>query len=158
MVWVLKESLNFSVGYGIRFVHPKIKANSLGKCLPGDSLWPFWDGWVTLLRGFSDLQLGDEKVTLNHLVWFTLQIDLTYMGIKYEKCPTPIYHFTTRMEVSTLIMAIPLYIIEHFTNLIPNMMGLRKRVYQKSLPFWDLLAIFLDLFFPSFHLDGPKII
>ena len=31
--------------------------------------WPFWDGEnVTLRKWLSDLQLGDEKVTLNHLV------------------------------------------------------------------------------------------
>ena len=35
---------------------------------PGDSKWPFL-GWLSdPLKGLSDLQLGDEKVTLNHLV------------------------------------------------------------------------------------------
>ena len=41
----------------------------LNSHVPGDSLCPFL-GWLSEpLERLSDLQLGDEKVTLNHLVW-----------------------------------------------------------------------------------------
>ena len=47
--------------------------------------WPFWDGEkVTPFKGLSDLQLGDQKVTLNHLVVdFFLRIlaSLCHIGI-----------------------------------------------------------------------------
>ena len=37
--------------------------------LPGTSLWPFWDGEnMTLSKVVGDLEPGDEKVILNHLV------------------------------------------------------------------------------------------
>ena len=46
-------------------------SNDLGELLPGDSKWPFGDGEFTWpFQGVvGDLQLGDEKVTLNHLVY-----------------------------------------------------------------------------------------
>ena len=36
--------------------------------MPGDSKWLFLRWLSDPVKGLSDLQLGDEKVTLNHLV------------------------------------------------------------------------------------------
>ena len=49
--------------------------------LPGNSVWPLF-GWLNdPFKWLSDLQLGDEKVTLNHLVhnysWHLIE-DFTY--------------------------------------------------------------------------------
>ena len=49
--------------------------------IPGDSLCPFWDDYCMWpFQRLSDLQLGDQKVTLNHLldVFILLHMYLSY--------------------------------------------------------------------------------
>ena len=37
--------------------------------IPSNSVWPFWDGYMTLSKANRDLQLENKKITLNHLVY-----------------------------------------------------------------------------------------
>ena len=42
--------------------------------MPGDSKWPFWDGFLWPFgKVLGDLQLGNQKVTLNHLEFMDIQ-------------------------------------------------------------------------------------
>ncbi len=53
------------------------------------------------------------------------------MGIKnmqVHASALKINHFATQMKVSAFILAIPLYILEHFTNSMLQTMGLGKRL------------------------------